>query len=215
MPLTSTSNKTRIFIIEEQALFGKALCQLLAAEPTFEVLGDLPRVDASAPPRVAADLVVLDLNGPSIDYADEIARCRQAFGKARVCVLSTQLRPEIMQRCVAAGADAYLAKDVSPSELIRAVKTVAGGESYVDPRIAGSLLRKRLLSDGRMSSDELSEREGEVVRLIAQGLSNKEIGVRLCLSEKTVKNHVSRILSKLNISARAQAVVYAIRMGLV
>jgi DNA-binding NarL/FixJ family response regulator len=66
-----------------------------------------------------------------------------------------------------------------------------------------------------MSSDELSEREGEVVRLIAQGLSNKEIGVRLCLSEKTVKNHVSRILSKLNISARAQAVVYAIRMGLV
>lgn len=209
------SKKTRIFVIEEQALFGKALCQLLDAEPTFEVLGDVPRVDPASPPHVTPDLVVLDLNGPSIDYADEIARCRAAFTTARICVLSTQLRPEIMQRCVAAGADAYLAKDVSPSELIRAVKTVANGESYVDPRIAGSLLRKRLQSDGKLAADELSMREGEVVRLIAQGLSNKEIGVRLCLSEKTVKNHVSRILSKLNINARAQAVVYAIRMGLV
>jgi DNA-binding NarL/FixJ family response regulator len=209
------SNKTKIFVIEEQALFGKALCQLLDAEPSFEVLGDIPRVDPASPPQVAPDLVVLDLNGPSIDYTDEIARCRTAFTSARICVLSTQLRPEIMQRCVAAGADAYLAKDVSPSELIRAVKTVASGESYVDPRIAGSLLRKRLQSDGKLAADELSTREGEVVRLIAQGLSNKEIGVRLCLSEKTVKNHVSRILSKLNINARAQAVVYAIRMGLV
>lgn len=209
------SNKTRIFVIEEQALFGKALCQLLDAEPSFEVLGDIPRVDPASPPQITADLVVLDLNGPSIDYTDEIARCRGAFTNARICVLSTQLRPEIMQRCVAAGADAYLAKDVSPSELIRAVKTVASGESYVDPRIAGSLLRKRLQSDGKLAADELSTREGEVVRLIAQGLSNKEIGVRLCLSEKTVKNHVSRILSKLNINARAQAVVYAIRMGLV
>jgi DNA-binding NarL/FixJ family response regulator len=120
-----------------------------------------------------------------------------------------------MQRCIVAGADGYLAKDVSPSELIRAVKVVAKGENYVDPRIAGSLLRKRLMSDGRMADDELSDRESDVVRLIAQGLSNKEIGVRLCLSEKTIKNHVSRIFSKLNISARAQAVVYAMRTGMV
>lgn len=202
-------------VVEEQVLFGKALCQLLSSEPSFEVLGDIAYIDPLAAPRVDAELIVLDLNGPSIEYVEKITSCRTAFPQSRICVLSTHLRPEVMQRCIVAGADGYLAKDVSPSELIRAVKVVAKGENYVDPRIAGSLLRKRLLSDGRMADDELSERESDVVRLIAQGLSNKEIGVRLCLSEKTVKNHVSRIFSKLNISARAQAVVYAMRTGMV
>jgi DNA-binding NarL/FixJ family response regulator len=206
--------RTRIFVVEEQALFGKALCQLLSSEPTFDVLGDVQRLDPADPPRIECDLIVLDLNGPSIDYIDEIVRCRELFPRSRICVLSTQVRPEIMQRCIGVGADAYLVKDVSPSELIRAVKIVAKGENYVDPRIAGSLLRRRFTPEGR-AADELSDRESDVVRLIAQGMSNKEIGAKLCLSEKTVKNHISRIFSKLNINARAQAVVYALRTGMV
>jgi DNA-binding NarL/FixJ family response regulator len=124
-------------------------------------------------------------------------------------------QPEIMQRCLAAGAEGYIIKDVTPAELMRAVKMVAGGDAYVDPRVAGGLLRRRSLSNGRPDLDELSVRETEVIRLIAEGLSNKEISARLSLSEKTVKNHISRIFSKLNIYARAQAAVHAIKIGLV
>jgi len=124
-----------------------------------------------------------------------------------------RLQAELMQRCLAAGAEGYIVKDVTPAELLRAVKMVADGETYVDPRVAGGLLRRRSISNGRPDLDELSVRETEVIRLIAKGLSNKEISGRLNLSEKTVKNHISRIFSKLNICARAQAAVHAIRMG--
>jgi DNA-binding NarL/FixJ family response regulator len=117
-----------------------------------------------------------------------------------------------MQRCLACGVDGYIVKDISPGELMRACKAVARGETYFDPRVAGGLLRR--LQSERPAEDELSLRESEIVRLIAAGLSNKEIGERLCLSEKTVKNHVSRIFSKLQITARTQAAIYAIRNGI-
>ncbi|GAC1405361.1 MAG: hypothetical protein NVSMB64_10100 [Candidatus Velthaea sp.] len=118
-----------------------------------------------------------------------------------------------MQRALSSGAEAYIVKDISPPELLRAVKTVADGESYVDPRAAGNLLRRRS-QNGRADIMELSERESEVLKLIAEGLANKQISARLHLSEKTVKNHVSRIFSKLNITARTQAAVHAIRNGI-
>jgi two-component system NarL family response regulator len=125
------------------------------------------------------------------------------------------LSSEMMQRCLNNGAEAYIVKDISPGELLRAIKTVAGGQSYVDPRVAGGLLRRRSLNAGKPDIMELSAREAEVLKLIAEGLANKQISARLHLSEKTVKNHVSRIFSKLNISARTQAAVHAIRAGIV
>jgi DNA-binding NarL/FixJ family response regulator len=125
------------------------------------------------------------------------------------------LSSEMMQRCLNNGAEAYIVKDISPGELLRAIKTVADGQSYVDPRVAGGLLRRRSLNAGKPDIMELSAREAEVLKLIAEGLANKQISARLHLSEKTVKNHVSRIFSKLNISARTQAAVHAIRAGIV
>jgi DNA-binding NarL/FixJ family response regulator len=158
---------------------------------------------------------LLDLDGRAVELTEALALCRQAAPQARVCVLSMRPQPELMQRCLAAGAEGYIIKDVTPAELMRAVKMVAAGETYVDPRVAGGLLRRRSMSNGRPDLDELSVRETEVIRLIAEGLSNKEISARLNLSEKTVKNHISRIFSKLNIFARAQAAVHAIKIGLV
>jgi two-component system response regulator DevR len=125
------------------------------------------------------------------------------------------LSSEMMQRCLSHGAEAYIVKDISPAELLRAIKTVAEGQSYVDPRVAGGLLWRRSLNAGKPDIMELSAREAEVLKLIAEGLANKQISARLHLSEKTVKNHVSRIFSKLNISARTQAAVHAIRAGIV
>ena len=118
-----------------------------------------------------------------------------------------------MQRALAAKADAYIAKDTSPATLIEIVTSVASGEFYADPRIAGAILRRR---SGRVQAPgALSSREHEIVRLIAEGMSNRQIGKQLTLSEKTVKNHVSHILAKLHVTARSGVAVYAIRNGLV
>jgi DNA-binding NarL/FixJ family response regulator len=180
----------RLFVIEGQALFGSAIT------------------------RSRPDIVLLDLDGISSGLLEAIESCRQAMPSARLCALTMRPSPEIMQRCLAAGADGYVVKDVTPLELINAVKLVARGETYVDPRVAGGLLRRRSSNPRRADLNELSTRETEVIRLIAEGLSNKEISARLNLSEKTIKNHISRIFSKLNIYARAQAAVHAIKMGL-
>jgi len=205
----------RVIVIEGQALFGKALCQVLSSDPELEVVGDAENIAAAPLRGLRPDLIVMDLDGHAVDIAEAMRKCREAVPSARVCVLSTHVQPEVMQRCLTAGADGYIVKDITPIELIRAVKSVAGGSSYVDPRIAGGVLRRRSMLNGRPDLNELSAREGEVIRLIAGGLSNKEISYQLKLSEKTVKNHISRIFSKLNISARTQAAVYAIRSGLV
>lgn len=205
----------RLYVIEGQVLFAKALCQVFSMEADIQIVGDSGSVSAPALAKARPDLILLDLDGSAVELTEALAVCREAAPQARVTVLSMRPQAEIMQRCLAAGAEGFIIKDVTPAELMRAVKMIAAGETYVDPRVAGGLLRRRSMSNGRPDLDELSVRETEVIRLIAEGLSNKEISARLSLSEKTVKNHISRIFSKLNIYARAQAAVHAIKMGLV
>jgi DNA-binding NarL/FixJ family response regulator len=213
--IAPTNNVVRVYVIEGQVLFGKALCQVFALEPDLSIVGDADCASAASLAKARPDLILLDLDGSTPELNETMALCRQAVPQARVCVLATRPQAQLMQRCLAAGAEGYIVKDITPGELVRAIKMVAAGDAYVDPRVAGGLLRKRSMSNGRPDLDELSGREVEVIRLIAQGLSNKEISARLNLSEKTVKNHISRIFSKLNIYARAQAAVHAIKMGLV
>lgn len=205
----------RIAVVESQVLFAKALCGIFAEDGAFVVVGDYRTPAAELLTGAKPDLIVIDLDGQPIDVAQTITTCTTAAPQARVCVLSMHLSPEMMQRCLAHGAEAYIVKDISPAELLRAIKTVAEGQSYVDPRVAGGLLRRRSQNGGKPDIMELSAREAEVLKLIAEGLANKQISARLHLSEKTVKNHVSRIFSKLNISARTQAAVHAIRAGIV
>ncbi len=205
----------RIVVIESQVLFAKALCGIFAEHGEFEVVSDYRAADPAVLGAARPDLIVIDLDGQSSDVSLSIGVCSQAVPDARICVLSMHLSPEMMQRCLSQGAEAYIVKDISPPELVRAIKTVAGGQSYVDPRVAGGLLRRRSQNNGKPDIMDLSAREAEVLKLIAEGLANKQISARLHLSEKTVKNHVSRIFSKLNISARTQAAVHAIRAGIV
>ena len=202
-------------VIESQVLFAKALCGIFAEHGEFEVVADYRAADAAVLAGARPELIVIDLDGQSSDVSQSIGVCGQAVPDARICVLSMHLSPEMMQRCLSQGAEAYIVKDISPPELVRAIKTVAGGQSYVDPRVAGGLLRRRSQNNGKPDIMDLSAREAEVLKLIAEGLANKQISARLHLSEKTVKNHVSRIFSKLNISARTQAAVHAIRAGIV
>jgi DNA-binding NarL/FixJ family response regulator len=205
----------KIYVIEGQGLFGKALCQVFSMDPGLKVVGENGTAEAALIAKAAPDVILLDLDGHQAELEETMTLCKEAAPNARVCVLSLRSLPEAMERCLSAGVEGYILKDITPSELMRAVKSVADGMTYVDPRVAGGLLRRRTKANGRRDLNELSMRETEIVKLIAEGLSNKEISSRLTLSEKTVKNHISHVFSKLNICARTQAAVYAIKAGLV
>jgi two-component system NarL family response regulator len=209
-----TTDTIRVYVIEGQVLFAKALCQVFAQDRAFQIAGDAQSINEASIEKARPDVIVLDLDGTSATLVDGLERCRQAAPNARLCALTMRPAPEVMQRCLAAGADGYVVKDLTPSELLSAVRLIANGETYVDPRVAGGWLRRRSGNGRRADLNELSARETEVIRLIAEGLSNKEISARLNLSEKTIKNHISRIFSKLNIYARTQAAVHAIKLGL-
>lgn len=191
----------------------RALRHVLDQDPQIDVVADV--ADASDP-QIAAlrpDIVLVDLDELAVPMEEAINACERASPQSRICALSAQHRPRVMQRALAAKADAYITKDTSPAALVEIIHSVASGEFYADPRIAGAILRRR--SGRTQDVSELSSREFEIVRLIAEGLSNREIGRRLTLSEKTVKNHVSHILAKLKVAARSGVAVYAVRNGLV
>jgi DNA-binding NarL/FixJ family response regulator len=211
----TVSANIRVAVVEGQVLFAKALCQVLESEPGIEVIGDASSVTEIHINGQLPDIIVIDLDGHSLDFFDSMRVCREKAPNARVVVLSLNGHTELLQRCLSAGADGYVLKDVTPAELVRAVKAVADGSTYVDPRIAGHVLRRQTLMPSRTAISDLSERETEIIRLIARGLSNKEIANQLSVSEKTVKNHISRVFSKLGITARTQAAIHAMKAGLV
>lgn len=210
-----TDGKTfRLILIESQLLFARALAQVLSADSSIYVSSILKSVeDLPATPSQSADLALIGIDKYASDIAATFATCRQRIPNTRLCALTSFVQPELMQRCLAAGADGFVIKDTSVSELTSAIKLLAEGTPYVDPRVAGGVLRRRAMNK-EIPLNELSSRETQIVRLIAQGMSNRAIGANLLLSEKTVKNHISRIFEKLQIPARTGVAVYAIRTGI-
>lgn len=209
--LATATNRT--LIVETQALFAKALAQVLTMDPSIQVVGDCDNVSETFVRSTRPDLILIDIDG-GIDLSEAVRVSRAAAPTVKICALSMHLQPDVMQRCLNTGVDGYLVKDLTPNEFLHAIKSVAAGETYVDPRIAGRLLRRRSSSNRFPDPCDLSAREIEVVRLIVAGMSNKEISASLHLSEKTIKNHVSRIFTKFNCTARTQAAVFALRSGL-
>ncbi|MHB1550166.1 MAG: LuxR C-terminal-related transcriptional regulator [Vulcanimicrobiaceae bacterium] len=209
-----TEAPIRVFVVERQVLLAKAICQLFDQDAAFAAAGDAPELDAHALRDAKPDLVVLDIDHDLGAMRESFKAIRECVPTARVCMLSAHLSSELMLRALSAGADGYLVKDITPSEFLASVKAMARGGFYADQRLSGMLLRRHALRRGH-NREELSARELDVVRLIAQGLSNKEIGDRLMISDKTIKNHISSIFSKLHLAARTQVAVYAIHNGLV
>jgi DNA-binding NarL/FixJ family response regulator len=201
----------RVLLVVKQVIIGKALCHLLAADKELEILPDIMAIDEAALANQRPDLLLVDLDRFD-EINDIVAVARRASPLTKIAVLTSSDHQPSMKRCVACGVDGYIVKDVLPAEFIRACKSLACGETYFDPHLAGELLRR--LRAGVPAQDELSIREGEIIRLIALGLSNKEIGAQLVLAEKTVKNHITRIFSKIQVTARTQAAIYAIRNGM-
>jgi DNA-binding NarL/FixJ family response regulator len=204
----------RVYLIEPQGFVAKGLCRLLSGEHSLEVVGDSPDLELDHVVEAAPDLILLDgdYDQNTMTVALKTLKSDRRV-VAKVCVLSMYLHADRAMRAISAGADGYVVKDVAPHELFASLAALMRDGMYVDPRLSGLLLRRRL--DRTWTDIErLSPREIDIVRLIAQGLSNKEISRALTLSDKTVKNHISNIFSKLNCTARTQVAIHAIRHGL-
>jgi NarL family two-component system response regulator LiaR len=207
----------RVLIADDHAIVRKGICALLATEPGIEVVAEAEdgqeAVDQAQ--KVHPDVVLMDLVMPGTDGLEATRRITAMQPKARILVLTSFAGDDKVFPAIKAGALGYLLKDSRPEELVEAIQQVYQGESSLHPSIARKLLRELAepVAQGP-SADTLTERELEVLRLIAQGHSNREISNQLTISEATVRTHVSNILSKLNLDSRTQAALYALREGL-
>jgi DNA-binding NarL/FixJ family response regulator len=209
----------RVLICDDQAIIREGLALLLGLEPDIEVAGVVEdgAEAVAALERLAPDLVLMDLKMPGLNGIEATRQIRARFPQVKVLVLTTYDDDEWIFDAVRAGAAGYLLKDTPRAELLAAVRGTVAGKSYVDPAVAGRLLAQ--VADPQVRppsqvSSKLSERELSVLRLLAAGLSNADIAARLYLSEGTVRNHVSAILTKLDLADRTQAAVLAIQHGL-
>ncbi len=213
----------RVVLVDDQKLMREGLRVLLELEPDLDVVGEAgdgqAALDAFAALR--PDVVLMDIRMPGMDGVEATWRLRQDWPGARVIILTTFDDDEYVFEGLRAGALGYLLKDVSGGELARAIRTVAAGGALIEPSVALKVLNEfaRLAPPARPVQDTLaeplSEREADVLRLLALGLSNREIGLRLSLAEGTVKNHVTVILQKLGVRDRTQAALQARRVGLI
>ncbi|HEU0243290.1 MAG TPA: response regulator transcription factor [Candidatus Limnocylindrales bacterium] len=220
-------NPIRVLLVDDQHLVRIGFRMILADEPDIEVVGDAPdgRAAIDAVTRLHPDVVVMDLRMPTMDGVEATRRIatRAADGAApRVLILTMFDADEYVVEALRAGASGFLLKDVPPAEFVDAIRLIAAGDALLAPSVTRRLLdrlRDRLpvavdgVLDGRLQ--DLTERELEVLTLIARGKSNREIADALVLAEPTVKTHVSHVLDKLDLRDRAQAVVLAYEAGLV
>jgi DNA-binding NarL/FixJ family response regulator len=211
----------RILLADDQELVREGLRMILDAEPDLEVVGEASdgKQALAEARRLDPDLLLMDVRMPELDGIEATRRFIAAGGRARVLVLTTFDVDEYVYRALKAGASGFLLKDASREQLTGAVRTVAAGEALLAPTVTRRLIEDfcRRPEPGALPDDvaALSERELEVLRLLARGLSNAEIAARLYLSDATVKSHVGRILQKLDLRDRTQTIVYAYESGLV
>lgn len=209
----------KVIVCDDQAIVRDGIVMLLKLEPDIDVVG-VAEDGAEAVEMVAdrePDLVLMDLKMPIMNGVEATRQITMRYPEVKVVVLTTYADDEWVFDAIRAGASGYLLKDTPREELVRAVRGTVTGKTYVDPSIAGKVLEHvsaQHTQPATLITSKLTERELEVLRLIAKGLSNAEIAGRLFLSEGTVRNHVSAILAKLGVCDRTQAAVIAIQHGL-
>jgi len=216
----------RVLIADDHAVVRQGLRTFLELQEDIDVVGEA--ADGAQALQAAAalepDVVLMDLVMPELDGVAAIERLRERAPATRVLVLTSFLDEDKVLPAIRAGAAGYLLKDVEPAELVRAIRTVDGGDSQLHPAVAARVLRELAgeaeegdgTGDGRSGQrhGSLTARELEVLALLARGGANKAIAFELGVAEKTVKTHVGNILSKLGLSDRTQAALYAVREGL-
>lgn len=208
-----------VLIVDDHQMVRQGVRAFLEKQPDISVVGEA--VSGAEALRLAAelapDVTLMDLVMPEMDGVETTRRLKQASPRSQVIILTSYHDDEHIFPAIRAGALSYVLKDVSSGELIEIVRKAARGEAVMHPHVAARVMEE--LRGGPRAqtpfSSDLSERELETLRLIAEGLNNAEIAERLVISEHTVKRHVSNILSKLHLADRTQAAVYAWREGMV
>lgn len=204
----------RILLVDDHGVVRQGLRMFLALDPDLEVVGEA--ADGAEAIRLAhqfkPDVVLMDLLMPGMDGITATGILRRELPDIEIVALTSVLEDEKVIGAVRAGAIGYLLKDTRAEELCRAIKAAAEGQVQLSPQAAVRLMREVKAPD---SPETLTERETDVLRLLAQGKANKEIAHTLTIGEKTVKTHVSNILAKLGVPSRTQAALHAVRIGLV
>lgn len=211
------SEKIRILIADDHAIVREGLRALFATEPDLQLVAEATDgVEAVNKARaMKPDVILLDMMMPRKDGLEAISDIMKENPQARILVLTSFAEDEKVFPAIKAGALGYLLKDSSPQELLQAVQNVYRGEASLHPTIARKLMRELSQPPSLpRTTDPLTEREVEVLRLVAQGLSNDDIAEKLVVSERTVRTHVSHILDKLHLANRTQMALYAVREGI-
>jgi DNA-binding NarL/FixJ family response regulator len=209
----------RVLVVDDQSMVRAGFRMLLADEPDIDVVADAANgVEAvSQAARFNPDVVLMDIRMPELDGLEATRRILAADDTARVLILTTFGLDDYVYEALRAGASGFVLKDDPPEQLVAAVRTIAAGDALLSPAVTRQVIRQFTNLDRHerpAAVQQLTARELEVFRLITEGLSNAEIGRRLFISATTVKTHVTRLLQKLDLRDRAQAIVLAYRTGL-
>lgn len=212
-------DKISVLIVDDHKVVRQGVKAFLETQPNIIVVAeaDSGELGVELAAEHVPDVVLMDLVMPGLDGVETTRRVKQASPRTQIIVLTSYYQDEFIFPAIRAGALSYLLKDAEPEELAEAVRKAARGEAVLHPRVAARVVQELhgAKQDTPNAFTELSGRELEVLRLIADGLNNADIAEKLVISEKTVKSHVSNILSKLHLGDRTQAAVYAWREGVV
>ena len=213
------SDTITVLLVDDHQLVRQGVRAFLDTQPDITVVGEAESGETAVTQasQHAPDVILMDLMMPGMDGVEATRRVKQVSPRTQVIVLTSYHQDEHIFPAIRAGALSYLLKDVGPAELAAAVRKAAAGEAVLNPRVAARVVQE--LHGSRSEAinpfTELSQREMETLHLIAEGLSNSDIAEQMTNSEKTVKSHVSNVLSKLHLADRTQAAVYAWREGVV
>lgn len=204
----------RILIVDDHSVVRQGLQMFLALDPEIEVVGEVGNGAEAVEfvKKAKPDVVLMDLLMPVMDGIEATKIIRREHPDTEVVALTSVLEDNAVVGAIRAGAIGYLLKDTEADELVRAIKAAAAGQVQLSPKAAERLMREVRAPE---SPEKLTDRETDVLRLLAEGKANKEIARELTISETTVKTHVSNILMKLDVPSRTQAALYAVRIGLV
>jgi DNA-binding NarL/FixJ family response regulator len=211
------TDKIRILIADDHPVVREGLAAMLARQPDIDVVGEA-NDGIEAVERVGTlhpNIVLMDLQMPRLGGVEAIRQIRAQYPQVQLIVLTTYGDDDSIFQGIAAGARGYLLKDAPRDELFRAVRAVAQGESLLQPAVATRLLDRFARPRPEPPQDTLTDRELDVLRLLARGSANKQIGVALHISESTVKTHVANIFQKLSVTDRTEAVTVALSRGLI
>jgi len=209
----------RVLLVDDQAVIRNGLRAMLSTAPGITVVGEAGNgQEALALARqLHPDVILMDIRMPDMDGLEATRRLRDSQVQASVIMLTMHQDIEYLLKAISCGAAGYLVKEIDADTLINTIQTVAAGGSIIEPQLLRSLLRRISAMPAPRESrlERLTNREEDVLILLGKGLSNREIADQLVLSTETVKSHVSAILSKLHLSDRTQAAIYAVRHGLI